>query len=148
MKKARDLMTVAPTCASEDTPLGDIAQRMLNCHCGCIPIYGDDQSRVLVGVVTDRDIVCRALAQGQNPLELTAGDVMTSPPVTVGPDATVGQCSETMERNRIRRLPVVDENNHCIGIVSIGDVVDALTQAMTAELIKELSTPMRAPALV
>lgn len=148
MKKARDIMTVAPMCASKDTPLGDIAQRMLDARCGCIPIYRDEQSRVLVGVVTDRDIVCRALAKGQNPLELTAGAVMTSPAITVGPDATVGQCSETMERHRIRRLPVVDESSHCIGIVSIADVVDALTQAMTAELIKELSTPTRAPAVV
>jgi len=75
-----------------------------------------------VGVITDRDIICRAVALGKNPLELTARDCMTSPVVTVTPDASIEQCAEVMETHRLRRIPVVDAAGSCCGIVSQADV--------------------------
>ncbi len=144
----RDIMTPDPVCRTKDTSLQEIARLMMELDCGCIPILEDPQSRRVAGVVTDRDIVCRTLAQGKDALQMVAGDCMSQPVITISPDATLGECSETLERNRIRRLPVVDANKHCIGIVAMADLVKATTQAQVAELMREVSVATKAPATV
>lgn len=145
----RDIMTPAPVCCTTDTPLDQVARLMVEHHCGCIPVVRDLGSRHLVGVVTDRDIVCRALAQGVNPMEVGVQECMTALPlITTTPESTLGECLAAMERHLLRRLPVIDENGNCIGIVAQADVVRAASQADAAEMVRAVSQPTEAPARI
>lgn len=89
----------------------------------CIPVVETADNRKPIGVVTDRDIVCRLVAKGMNPLVHTAEDCMTMPCLIVGEDESLEQCREILEENQIRRLVVVDENGSLSGIVSLSDIV-------------------------
>src|SRR5262247_2499452 len=102
----KEIMTPNAECCTTGTNLRDVAQLMVKSDCGEIPVC--DAGRKPIGVVTDRDIVCRVVATGQNPSELTAGDCMSTPVVTTTPDASVEDCARLMEAHQIRRLPVVD----------------------------------------
>ena len=144
--KVREIMSYNVACCGSDTPLQDVAGMMVDCDCGEIPV-ADAGGRV-VGVITDRDITCRAVAQGRNPLELTAADCMTSPVVTVHPDTSFEECCEALEGNQIRRVPVVDEAGRCVGIVSVADIARGASRRATAEVIQRVSKPSaRASAL-
>ena len=111
---AKDLMTSDPACCTKDTSLQEIARLMAQHDCGTIPVV--DSNKTPVGVVTDRDIVCRAMAAGKNPLELAAGTVMSSPVVTVRDSDSEDAIREQMESHRIRRIPVVDRSGAICGI--------------------------------
>ena len=91
-----------------------------------------------VGIVTDRDICCRTVAEGKNPLEMRAGDCMSSPCVTVTPEMSVEDCCRMMEE-KIRRVPVVDERDACCGIVAQADIARHAPEQETAEVVKEVS---------
>lgn len=133
----RDIMTENPSCCSPETSLQDVAKNMCDNNCGEIPVL-DDENRP-IGVITDRDIACRAVAQGKNPLELTAEDCMSSPCVTVNLDSSLDQCCALMEEHQIRRIPVVDEDGCCCGIVSQADIALKAPKEKTAEVLQEVS---------
>src|SRR5436190_15787635 len=107
---ARDLMTSNPACATMDTPMQEVARMMVACDCGEIPIVDRQDRKKPVGVVTDRDIVVRAVAKGKNPVLMNAGEVMTSPAVTVKEGDDVDTIKRLMETHQIRRVPVVNQN--------------------------------------
>lgn len=136
--KVRDVMTENPMCCAPDTPLQELARLMVEHDCGEIPIV-DGQSRRPVGVVTDRDIAVRVVAKGRNPLEMVARDCMSTPVVTVSPDDSVEECCQTMEAHQIRRVPVVDGDGSCVGIVSQADVALKASESKIAEVVKEVS---------
>ena len=137
--KVKDVMSKNAACCGSDSPLHDVAAMMVDCDCGEIPVA--DARGHLLGVVTDRDIVCRTVAQGRNPLDLTAAEVMTSPAITVEEDVSVKDCCDVLERNQIRRVPVVDAAGICIGIVSLADIAREASGRKTAEVVKEVSKP-------
>lgn len=139
--KARDIMTENPVCCVPDTNLQDVARMMVDNDCGEIPIIEGWGSKKPIGVVTDRDIVCRTVAEGKNPLQLTASDVMSNPVVTVTPDTSLKECCHILEENQIRRVPVVDENGGCCGIVSQADIAQKAPKQV-AEVVKEISQPI------
>jgi CBS domain-containing protein len=141
---ARDLMTPDPACCSPDTPLDQVAKMMIQNDCGEIPIV--DTSNHPVGVVTDRDIVCRIVAEGKNPIGHTAASTMTSPAITVPATATVDEVVSTMETHQIRRVLVADEQGCCAGIISQADVVTGAPTRRAAELVREVSRDSRIPA--
>lgn len=126
-------------------PLRDVARLMVDFDCGEIPVV-DRQAKRPIGVVTDRDITCRAVANGRNPLDLSAKDCMTSPVVTVTPDTSVEECCRTMEEHQIRRVPVIDEAGSCCGIVSQADLALRTDAEHTAEVVKEVSRHQTPPA--
>ena len=136
-KLARDLMTPDPACCSPDTTLARIATLMVANDCGEIPIV--DRSGRPVGVVTDRDIVCRVVAEGRNPAEVTAEACMSTPVVAVYDDAELDDVIDMMETHQIRRLPVIDADGCCAGIIAQADLVAISTPHVTAELITEIS---------
>ena len=138
--KVREVMSSNPICATPDTSLRDIARMMCDHDCGEIPIVSDTSTRRVIGVVTDRDITCRTVARGQNPLELSATDCMTTSVATVETDATVDDCCRIMESRQIRRVPVVDHGS-CIGIVSQADLARRAPTQLTAEVVAEISRP-------
>lgn len=134
-----DVMTSHPTCCTPDTLLGRVAQIMVLQDCGEIPVVDDETARVPIGVVTDRDIVCRLLARGKNPLEHTAADCMSEPIVTVEETASLGEAVAAMERHQIRRVPVVNARGQCVGVLSQADVAWAGPRDEVADLVREVS---------
>jgi CBS domain-containing protein len=134
-----EIMTDSPACCTPDTGVQSVAQMMVDNDCGCIPIVEDEENGKPVGVVTDRDIVVRAVAEGKNPLDLTAGDVMTKSVITVTPDMSVEDCCNLMETQQIRRIAVVDDSGSCCGIVAQADIASHADQRKTAEVVQEVS---------
>ena len=134
---AKDLMTADPQCCTAETPLNEVAKLMVECDCGEIPVV--DDARKLVGVVTDRDIVCRVVAKGQNPSAMTARDAMTQPVISVTADATLEDVLAQMEEHQVRRLPVVDASGCCCGIISQADVAMVAEESETGEMVREVS---------
>jgi CBS domain-containing protein len=143
-KFARDVMTADPACCSPDTPLDQVAKMMIQHNCGEIPVI--DRANRPVGVVTDRDIVCRSVAEGENPLAHTAESVMSKPVVTVRPDATIEDVVETMERHQLRRVPVVDGGGCCAGIIAQADIASTAEPRRAAQLLHEVSRDSARPS--
>jgi CBS domain-containing protein len=123
-----DVMTDSPVMCTPDTPLTEIARRMVEADCGAIPVVEDEGSRKPIGMITDRDIVVRSLAEGKNPSELVARDCMTPATVTVPYTASIHEC-----------LLVVDEEGRCVGIVAQADIALELSPGQTQELVGEVS---------
>ena len=135
----QSIMTRDPACCTASTPLRDVAKMMIEHDCGQIPVVAEEGSKRPIGVVTDRDIVVRLIAQGTNPLEAKAADAMSTPCVTVSCDSTVRECCDLMETSQIRRVPVVDANGELCGIVSLADIALSGQDNKTAEVVKEVS---------
>jgi len=136
-KLARDVMTRKPARCLPETRLDAVARLMVQHNCGEIPVV--DSADQVVGVVTDRDIVSRVVAQGKNPCMYTAASCMSFPVVTLHRDAPLEEVVSTMEGYQIRRVPVVDDEGCCAGIISQADVVFVERPQKTAELLCELS---------
>jgi CBS domain-containing protein len=96
-------------------------------------------SKMPIGMITDRDITCRVVAQGQNPLDLTAGDAMTASVVSVTPETPLEECLNLMEESQIRRIAVVDGKGGICGIVAQADVATKTDSQKTAEVVQEVS---------
>lgn len=135
----KDVMTASPECCSPDTGLQEVAQMMVDCDCGCIPVVDGTDSKMPVGMITDRDITVRVVAQGKNPLDLTAGDAMTSTVVSVTPETSLEECLNLMEESQIRRIAVVDDQGAICGIVAQADVALNADGRKTAEVVQEVS---------
>lgn len=136
-KTAREVMTPDPACCTPHTTLDEVAKLMAQNDCGEIPVIDTDDR--IVGVVTDRDIVCRVVAEGKNPIAYTAETCMSGPVVTVRTDAALVDVVATMEKHQIRRVPVVDDRDSCVGIISQADVSWAGEPREVAELVRVVS---------
>jgi CBS domain-containing protein len=136
-KLARDVMTPEPQCCSPETPLNEVANLMVEADCGEIPVV--DASNRLIGVVTDRDIVCRIVAKGKEPRACCAQDAMSQPVVAVLADTTLDEIVAVMEENQIRRVPVVDAQGRCCGIVAQADVAMVARESDVGEMVREVS---------
>jgi CBS domain-containing protein len=119
--QVRDLMTSNPACCGPDDTVQMAARGMRDADCGCLPVVDDPGSRHLVGVVTDRDIAIRALADGLGP-DTRVRDVMTANPACCGADADVREVERIMADRQVRRVPVVDDRNCCVGMVAQADL--------------------------
>jgi CBS domain-containing protein len=139
--QVREIMTSNPACCTPDTPLRDVAIAMVDHDCGEIPIVRSSADGTLVGVVTDRDIVCRLVAQNRNPLEATAESCMSSPVVAVRESTPVEECARIMEDSQIRRVPVVNGGGMICGIVSQADIAQHASRRVTADLVRDVSQP-------
>ena len=137
--QVQEIMTRNPACCAPDANLEEVARLMADHDCGEIPVL-DEQGRPL-GVVTDRDIACRAVAEGKDPKQTAAGEVMTSPAVTTTQDASVEDCCAQMEQHQIRRVPVVDASGGCCGMVAQADIARRGSEHETAELVRDVSRP-------
>ena len=137
--KLSEVMTSRPACCNPDTPLQEVAHLMVAHDCGEIPVC--DAKGQPVGVVTDRDITVRTVAQGLNPLDKKARDVMSSPCHTVDEDCSLGDCCERMESLQLRRMLVVDGNGRLCGIVALADVALHAGKKDTGALVQDVSKP-------
>ena len=109
--------------------------------CGEIPVVKEMSNKSPIGVITDRDIVCRTIALGIDPFGVTVAECMSEPAVTVTPDMSVEECARILEENQIRRVPVVDESGRCCGIVALADIARHARNNITVEVVKEVSEP-------
>jgi CBS domain-containing protein len=132
----RHAMTPSPQTVSPDLNAADAAGLMRSEDIGVLPVVADGK---LVGLVTDRDLVLRVLADRKDPMESRIGDILTRSPVTVTPDMKLSEARELMENHRIRRLPVT-KGDELVGILSLGDVAwqDASTREV-GEALKAVS---------
>jgi CBS domain-containing protein len=137
--KAKDVMTTEPACCYPSTSIQEVARLMKQFDCGEIPVV-DEKTRKPVGVITDRDIACRCVADGKDTRQVTAEDCMSKPVITVTPDADLEECCTAMEKNQIRRIPVVDSDG-CCGIVSQADIARTSSAKQVASVVKIVSRP-------
>lgn len=142
--QVRDVMTADPACCTPDTPLPELARMMVENDCGEIPVVENMASQIPIGVVTDRDIVCRTIANDINPLGLAAADCMSNPIVAVTPDMSLEECCRIMEEYLIRRVPVVDGDGACCGIVALADIALQTKKSVAGEIVREVSEPTKA----
>ena len=142
--QVKDVMTADPACCTPETPLTEVARLMVENDCGEIPVCEGNGSKRPIGVVTDRDIVVRTIAENINPLGLTAADCMSTPVVTVLADMPAEDCWRIMEEKLIRRVPVVNDKNEISGIVALADVARHARTNVAGELVKEVSEPTKA----
>jgi CBS domain-containing protein len=137
--QAKDIMTPDPCCCAQDDTLRDCAKMMVDFDCGEIPVT--DAQGNPIGVITDRDICCRAVAKGMDTNNARVGDVMTTPAITVSLSDSEERCIGVMEEHMIRRVPVVDENGIVCGIVAQADIAKRLAPQPVSHLLREVSEP-------
>jgi CBS domain-containing protein len=138
MKKARDLMTAGAECVGEKETLVDAARKMRDLDVGALPICGEDNR--LHGMLTDRDIVVKCVAEGGDPATATAGQFAQGKPVTIGADDSAEEALETMTEHQVRRLPVID-GHKLVGMLSQADVARELSGKKTGETVAAISQP-------
>lgn len=136
-KTAREIMTGQAECIGENESLVTAAEKMARLDVGSLPICGEDDR--LKGMLTDRDIVVKAIAQGKDPSRTTASELAEGKPVTIGADDSAEEALRTMTEHKVRRLPVIDGHD-MIGIVSQGDLATALGNDQVGELVGAISS--------
>jgi CBS domain-containing protein len=136
---ARDIMTrQVVTCTPQNTVL-EAAVLLATNDCGILPVIDDQRGRKPIGVLTDRDIVCRVVAQGKDPAATRVSDCMSTPVACVQADVRVEECVRLLADNHIRRLVVVDDDGSCCGIIAQADVARFLPQETAGQLVREVS---------
>lgn len=140
MKKCSDVMTTSVVTNSPEDSITDVAQQMKKEDIGPVLIVDSRNAKTLVGIVTDRDIVLKVIADGKDPKKTKVGDVMSKKLVTCRTNDDVDIAMKAMAQFQLRRIPVVEENMRLVGIISQADLatrVDA--PAKTGEMVKEIS---------
>lgn len=145
MNEIQETMTSEPTCCTREMSLQEVAQLMRDCDCGMLPVVESEQSKRPIGAITDRDIVCRILAEGKNPLECRAEDAMTRDCITLSEESSFEEALEVMEEHQIRRLIIVDEDQVITGVLSQADIA-RFNRDMAAEVVEKVSQPSGRPA--
>ncbi|OJY67009.1 MAG: inosine-5-monophosphate dehydrogenase [Sphingobium sp. 66-54] len=135
--KVADIMHSGVEWVSPDARLSEVARIMKDKDIGAVPVGEDDR---LVGMVTDRDLAVRALANGKDPAALTARDVMSRPIVYCRADEPIEDAVRVMEARQIRRLPVINEQKRMVGMISLGDISECGHRDLTAEVVSAVSS--------
>lgn len=136
MTTARDIMSPSVECVGENETLADAARKMRDLDVGALPVCGEDNR--LKGMVTDRDIVVKCVADGADPSSIKTIDLTQGKPVTVGADDSVEEALRTMAQYKVRRLPVIDGYD-LVGIVSQADIARALPEDKVGEVVEAIS---------
>lgn len=139
--RIRDIMTAEPRTVTPDTPIEEAARLFAELDSGALPVVESDDDLTPIGMITDRDIVTRILAHGENPLELSVADCMTAPAVTVGQDDDVEDAVRILEQAQVRRAIVVNDDGECCGVIAQADLAFVIDDALAAELVRAISQP-------
>jgi CBS domain-containing protein len=137
MPTVREIMTGNAECASVNDSLVDVARKLRDLDVGALPICGDDNR--LAGMITDRDIVVKCVAEGGDPNSVKASELAEGKPVTVGADDSVEEALRTMSRHGVRRLPVIDGHD-LVGMVSQADIAKNLPEQSVGDLVEAISS--------
>ena len=142
--KVRDVMTDRPRCVTLETPISEVAELMESEDIGSLPVLEGDQ---LAGMITDRDIVVRAIARGKDPRGMPVREVASRELVTVYADDDLSNALKKMASEQVRRLPVVDEDNRLVGVLSQADVAIEAKEKTVGEMVEEISKSPTGPRL-
>jgi CBS domain-containing protein len=134
--KVKDAMHKGAEWVEPDTPISDLAKKMKKLDIGALPVGEDDR---LIGMVTDRDIACRAFTNGKDVTKLTARDVMSKGIIYCREDEDLGDALNTMEKKKVRRLPVISAKKRLVGMLSLGDISHAASHEQSGEVIAAVS---------
>jgi len=138
--KCKEIMTKDPVCCLPDDEVQKAAKLMKDEDVGVIPIIEDEDTKTLLGIVTDRDLALRVVAEGRDIAGTRIKDVMTTGAVSCRPDDDLQKALDAMEENQVRRIPVVDHNQTIVGIIAQADVATRLSEPKkTAEVVEEIS---------
>lgn len=141
--QAREIMTGDPACCTPEDSIETAAKVMVARDCGCLPVVEDVERKRVLGVVTDRDLAARALAEGLGP-GTPVRDVMSNAPMCCSPDSEIEEVERIMAETRVRRVPVVDEDGLCVGMVAQADLArneDAIGDSEIRRTIERISEP-------
>ena len=137
MTTAREIMTAGAECIGENETLEQAARKMKDLDVGSLPICGEDKR--LKGMVTDRDIVIKCLAEGRDAREVRAGELGQGKPVTIGADDSVEEAIRTMSEHKVRRLPVIDGHD-LVGMLTQADIARTMPEDRVGELVELISS--------
>ena len=138
--KCKEIMTKDPVCCLPDDEVQKAAKLMKDEDVGVIPIIEDEDTKTLLGIVTDRDLALRVVAEGRDIGGTRIKDVMTTGAVSCRPDDDLQKALDAMEENQVRRIPVVDHNQTIVGIIAQADVATRLSEPKKiAEVVEEIS---------
>ncbi|HLJ73042.1 MAG TPA: CBS domain-containing protein [Thermoanaerobaculia bacterium] len=134
----RDVMTANPVYVSDKDSIRDVARIMAREDTGVVPVC--DNSRKIIGMITDRDIVVRLVAEGKDPANAKVNEAMTKNVRAVKEDSTIDEALNVMKSAEVRRVPVVNSRNEIVGIVSMGDIAKETQQrGQVGEAVKDIS---------
>jgi CBS domain-containing protein len=136
--KIREIMTPQVQCVRPEDTLVEAAGVMRQLDVGAVPVCDDER---VVGILTDRDITVRAVAEGCDPNQTTVSDAMSPQIVCVYDDQLVSEAVRLMELHQIRRTPVINRQDRLVGIISLGDVAVAANSNLSAEALRQVSQP-------
>ena len=140
MKKCSDVMTKDVVTSTPQATITEVAQMMKNEDIGPVLIVDNNDSRTLVGIITDRDIVLKVVADGQDPRSTRVEEAMSKKLVTCQPDDNVDTAMKSMAQFQLRRIPVVGDNMKLLGIISQADLATRVDQPKkTGEVVREIS---------
>lgn len=140
MEKCSDIMTKNPTCCLSDESVVQAAKLMKDQNVGSIPVVENRLTRLLVGIITDRDLALAVVAEGRDPITVKVGDVMTHGTVTCHGDDDLQMALDAMSDFQLRRIPIVDDENRILGIIAQADIATHINQPeKTAAVVKEIS---------
>ncbi len=134
-----DIMTKSPAVCTPETSLTDVARMMVEHDCGAVPVVTSQETPSPVGMITDRDIVVRIVAQGQSPAEHIVRDAMSESVATVHGTDSLPDALRVMQENQVRRVPVISDQGHVIGILAQADIALNASSDQTAEVLREVS---------
>lgn len=138
--KCSEIMTKDPACCVPADTAFDAAQLMKSEDVGPIPVVSDKNSKVVVGIVTDRDLALKVIAAGREPKSTRLEEIMTTKLAMCNPDDDVNNAVKSMEYNQVRRIPIVDANNRLVGIIAQADIATRIDKPeKTHEVVEEIS---------
>jgi CBS domain-containing protein len=143
-----EIMSDEPECCTPDTSICEAAQMMSDFDCGAIPVIEATNGKRPIGIITDRDIACRAVARGLDPIRTKVRDCMSSPLATISVNASVDACCKVMEERQVRRLLAVDAEGRIAGIIAQADIALRLPAKKAAEVVREVSQPSEHAAVM
>lgn len=140
MKNCNDVMTRNPACCLQNDTVLKAAELMKSENVGAIPVVENEQTKNLVGIVTDRDLTLKIVAEGLDAKVTRVKAVMTHKVVTCRAEDDLQKALDTMAEHQLRRIPIVDDDNRIVGIIAQADVATRVDQPeKTAEMVKEIS---------
>ena len=142
--KVHEVMTDRPRCVTPETSVSEAAQLMKSDDIGSLPILDGEQ---LAGVVTDRDIVIRAIAEGKDPRGMPVREIASRELVKVNADEDLSTALQLMAAQQVRRLPVVDDDGRLVGILAQADVAVGAKEKAVGEMVEEISKSPTGPRL-
>ena len=137
----REVMTPNPVCCVPGDTAQSVAKIMCEHNVGSMPVVVDQQSRKLAGIITDRDLCCSIIAQGLDPKNTTIQKYMRQNPVACRDGENLDGCEQAMQQHQIRRIPVVDGDGRCIGIVAQADLALKDRPEKVSRTVAEISRP-------